>query len=157
MKKLTYSEIKQKLEYFCSYQERCHLEVEQKLRSFLLQAHERENIIVHLIENNYLNEERFAELFALSKFHQKKWGKKRIESELKARNISDYLIRKSLNQIPEEEYRQVFEEQAQKIWESLLETQPVKKHKKWQDNLFRKGYEIDLISAYFRTFFKNQG
>lgn len=154
MKKLSYPEVLHKLEYYCSYQERCHEEVQQKLKSFYLTPEERENIIVHLIEHNYLNEERFAELFTLSKFHQKKWGKKRIESELKARNISDYLIRKSLTQIPEEEYQQVFEELAQKTWNSLTETQPLKKHKKWQDSLFRKGFESDRIQAYYGTFIK---
>ncbi|MFN4199199.1 MAG: regulatory protein RecX [Flavobacterium sp.] len=154
MKKLTYQEVLHKLEYYCSYQERCHQEVHQKLKSFYLTSEERENIIVHLIEHNYLNEERFAELFTLSKFHQKKWGKKRIESELKARNIGDYLIRKSLTQIPEEEYRKVFEEQAQKTWDSLTETQHLKKHKRWQDTLFRKGFESDSIHAYYSTFLK---
>lgn len=154
MKKLTHQEVLQKLEYYCSYQERCHLEVEQKLRGFPLNSQERQNIIVHLIENNYLNEERFAELFTISKFHQKKWGKKRIENELKARNISDYLIRKSLIQIPEEEYQQVFEELAEKTWDTLSETRSLKKHKKWQDNLFRKGYESDRIQTYYNTFLK---
>jgi regulatory protein len=154
MKKLTYQEVLHKLEYYCSYQERCHQEVQQKLKSFYLTSNERENIIVHLIEHNYLNEERFTELFTLSKFHQKKWGKKRIESELKARNISEYLIRKSLKQIPEEEYQQAFNEQAQKTWESLTETQPIKKHKKWQDSLYRRGYESDLIQNYYSSFLK---
>lgn len=154
MKKLTYQEVLQKLEYYCSYQERCHQEVQQKLKSFYLTSEECENIIVHLIEHNYLNEERFAELFTLSKFHQKKWGKKRIESELKARNISDYLIRKSLTHIPEEEYRKAFEELAQKTWNHLTETQPLKKHKKWHDSLFRKGYESDRIQSYYSSFLK---
>lgn len=148
MKLLALQEIQKKLEYYCSYQERCHMEVEQKLRSLHLNAKECENIIVHLIEHNYLNEERFAELFTLSKFHQKKWGKKRIERELKARKISEYLIRKSLCQIPEEEYRKMFEEQAQKIWDSIFEAHGLKKLKKWQDQLFRRGYEIERILDY---------
>lgn len=154
MKKLTYQEVLHKLEYYCSYQERCHQEVQQKLKSFYLTPDERENIIVYLIENNYLNEERFAELFTMSKFHQKKWGKKRIENELKARNISDYLIHKSLIQIPEEKYQQVFEELAEKTWDTLSETQSLKKYKKWQDSLFRKGYESDRIQTYYNTFLK---
>jgi regulatory protein len=68
-------EIVQKLESYCAYQERCHVEVQEKLAIFVISEQEKNEIIVHLIAQNYLNEERFASLFAISKFHQKKWGK----------------------------------------------------------------------------------
>ena len=80
-------QIVQKMEYYCSYQERCHLEVMQKLYGFSVSANERDEIMVHLIQHNFLNEERFAKTFAISKFHQKSWGKNRIVNELKARHI----------------------------------------------------------------------
>jgi len=145
MKKLNYQEVLRKLEYYCSYQERCHQEVQQKLKSFYVSPEERENIIVHLIKHNYLNEERFAEVFTLSKFHQKKWGKIRIESELKARQISEYLILKSLRKIEEDKYLSMFEEVAKKTWELLNEADHLKKQKKWFEALYRKGYETYLI------------
>jgi regulatory protein len=156
MKALTPTEIQKKLEYYCSYQERCHQEVHQKLKSFFLNAEDREHIIVHLIEHNYLNEERFAEVYTLSKFHQKKWGKKRIESELKARNISSYLITKSLQLIEDELYQNVFEQLAEKTWEQLSASNQNVKEKKWFDTLFRKGYETTLIQSYFTNSLKNQ-
>lgn len=141
-------EIQKKLEYYCSYQERCHQEVEQKLFSFQITQQERNQIIVSLINDNYLNEERFSGLFTLSKLHQKKWGKTRIRLELKARKISDYLITKSIREILDEEYNAIFEALSEKHWESLiLEKNQLKKRKKFCDYLLRKGWESDLVYA----------
>lgn len=133
------------MEYYCSYQERCHIEVSEKLRSFVLNQDEKDRIIVHLIESNFLNEERFALVFSISKFHQKKWGKIRIKNELKARKISDYLVTKALKEIPSEEYEMTFETLAEKHWESITEKNDLKKRKKFCDYLLRKGWESERI------------
>lgn len=135
----------QKLEYYCSYQERCHVEVQNKLRQFSLNSDEKDRIIVHLIDTNFLNEERFAELFSISKFHQKKWGKSRIKMELKARTISDYLILKALKKIPEDEYFDTFQTLSEQFWGTILEKDAIKKRKKFCDYLLRKGWESDWI------------
>jgi regulatory protein len=133
------------MEYYCSYQERCHIEVSEKLRSFVLNQDEKDRIIVHLIESNFLNEERFASIFSISKFHQKKWGKIRIKNELKARKISDYLVTKALKEIPAEEYEMTFETLAEKHWESITEKNDLKKRKKFCDYLLRKGWESERV------------
>jgi regulatory protein len=133
------------MEYYCSYQERCHIEVSEKLRSFVLNSNEKDRIIVHLIESNFLNEERFASIFSISKFHQKKWGKIRIKNELKARKISDYLVTKALKEIPSEEYEITFETLAEKHWETITEKNDLKKRKKFCDYLLRKGWESERI------------
>ena len=140
-------EVIQKMEYYCGYQERCHTEVIQKLYAFSLSEHERDEVVVHLIEHNFLNEERFAKLFSISKFHQKKWGTKRIANELKQRHISDYLIRIGLKEIPPEEYETTFDELAEKTWETIHEKNTLKKRKKFCDTLLRKGWESDWIYA----------
>lgn len=142
-----YSAIVQKMEYYCSYQERCHVEVTQKLYAFELTASQRDEVIVHLIDSNFLNEERFAKLFSISKFHQKKWGNKRIANELKQRHISDYLIRMGLKEIPAEEYETTFADLAEKTWTAIREKDNLKKRKKFCDTLLRKGWESDLIYA----------
>ncbi|HRE79360.1 MAG TPA: regulatory protein RecX [Flavobacterium sp.] len=139
------SEIVQKMEYYCSYQERCHAEVVQKLYTLSVPQNQHDEVIVHLINHNFLNEERFAKLFSISKFHQKKWGKKRISSELKQRNLSDYLIRIGLKEIPEEEYESTFSELAEKTWDSITEKNILKKRKKFCDTLLRKGWESDWV------------
>lgn len=138
-------EIQQKLENYCAYQERCHKEVQEKLKQFVLTSLEKDNIIVHLIENNFLNEERYANLFAISKFHQKKWGKNRIKNELKARRISTFLINQALNEIPDQEYQDTFYALAEKQWNSINETDLFKKRKKCCDFLLRKGWESDKV------------
>ena len=135
------------MEYYCSYQERCHVEVTQKLYGFDMTATQRNEVIVHLIDHNFLNEERFAKLFSISKFHQKKWGTKRIANELKQRHISDYLIRIGLKEIPPEEYETTFDELAEKTWETIREKNTLKKRKTFCDTLLRKGWESDWIYA----------
>ncbi|MES2747580.1 MAG: regulatory protein RecX [Bacteroidota bacterium] len=142
---LSLSEIVQKLEYYCSYQERCHVEVNEKLRGFNVTEQEKDQVIVHLIQQNFLNEERFASVFSISKFHQKKWGKIRIKNELKARKISDYLISKSIKGIPSDEYETTFQTLAEKYWDTITEKNPLKKRKKFCDFLLRKGWESDWI------------
>ncbi len=135
----------QKLEFYCSYQERCHFEVSNKLNEFTISNNEKDKIIVSLIDGNYLNEERFASVFTVSKFHQKKWGKIRIFNELKARKISNYLIEKSLNEIDETEYFKTFDELAVKHWQTVIEKNNLKKRKKFCDFLLRKGWESNLV------------
>jgi len=139
------AEVVQKLEYYCSYQERCHVEVVEKLFGFAISELEKNQIIVHLIEHNFLNEERFAQIFAISKFHQKKWGKIRIKNELRARKISDYLVTKALKELPVDEYETTFHLLAEKQWETITEKNTLKKRKKFCDYLLRKGWESDWV------------
>lgn len=145
MKSYNLEEIRSKMEYYCSYQDRCYKEVEVKLKSFNLIPEAKEQIMIFLIENNYINEERFAKSFVRGKHNYKKWGKKRINIELKVREISRKNIDLALQEIPEELYIQNFNELAEKHWNSIAEKNSVKKNKKWVDFLLRKGYESHLI------------
>jgi regulatory protein len=138
-------EVLQKMENFCAYQERCHVEVKNKLYTFGLSSHEIDIVIVKLIENNFLNEERFSSLFCISKFHQKKWGKIRITNELKIRKISTFLINKALKEIPTDEYYETFQTLSDRLWETITERNAIKKRKKFCDYLLRKGWESDWI------------
>ena len=145
MENYTFEEIKHKLEYYCSYQDRCHKEVEQKLNSFTLITALKEKVIVHLIENNFINEERFAKSFARGKHNYKGWGKNRIVNELKFRNISSRIIETALKEIPEATYLENFHALAEKNWETIKEPKGQKRNKKFVDFLLRKGYETSLI------------
>ena len=139
------SEYKQKLEYFCAYQERCHSEVLQKMMDLNVPYAERDEIMVHLIEHNFLNETRFAQSFARGKHSIKKWGRNRIVNELKFRKISSHNIQLALKEIPEDAYEATFLELAQKQWQSVTEKNILKKKKKVADFLLRKGYESQWI------------
>lgn len=141
----TVEEATRKLEYFCSYQDRCHDEVLQKLKSLRMIPQAIDHIMAHLIEHNFLNEERFACSFARGKWRIKHWGKRRIIQELKLRGISKYNIDKALKEINEDDYIQNFDTLAQEQWDKIRETSTLKKKKKVADFLLRKGYESHLV------------
>jgi len=141
----TVSEAIQKLENYCAYQERCHEEVIQKLRTLKMTPDEIDTIVVHLITDNFLNEERFACSFARGKHRIKHWGKVRIIRELQLRHISKYNIDKALKEIDSSEYLENFHLLAEKNWEAIAENNLLKKKKKWCDFLFRKGFESNLV------------
>jgi regulatory protein len=144
-KTYTVAEAQGKLEHYCAYQERCHNEVVQKLRDMNMIPQAIDVIIVHLIDNNYLNEERFACSFARGKHRIKHWGKNRIVNELKFRKISQYNINTALKEITPEEYAATFHALAEKQWETIKERSLPKKKKKFCDFLLRKGFESNLI------------
>ncbi len=143
----TVKEAYQKLARYCVYQERCHQEIEQKLKNYQLSYTERQEVIAHLIADNFLNEERFAIAFTRDKFHLQKWGKQRIKRELKQRRISDYLIQKALREIREKEYHETFDHLVNKKLKLLAGQSLLQKKKKLLGYLARKGYEYDLIYA----------
>ena len=95
----TVDEIEFKLKQYCSYQDRCHNEVEKKLKTFDVIPEAREQIIIKLINENYLNETRFSKSFVRGKFKIKNWGKRKIILELKSRNVSSYNIKEGLKEI----------------------------------------------------------
>jgi regulatory protein len=141
----TNSEIKLKLEHFCAYQERCHLDVVQKMHGMAIESNTIDEIVVYLIQNQFLNEERFACSFARGKHRIKHWGNVRIINELKARNISQTIINSALKEITAEEYFTTFENLAVRIWENIPEKNELKKRKKFCDYLLRKGFESQLV------------
>lgn len=141
----TVDEATRKLEYYCSYQDRCHEEVLQKLKSLRMIPEAIDHIMAHLIQHNFLNEERFACSFARGKWRIKLWGKKRIVLELKQRGITKYNIDKALKEIDEDEYIQNFNTLADDQWDKIKESSLQKKKKKLADMLLRKGYETQLV------------
>ncbi|WP_435253701.1 regulatory protein RecX [Tenacibaculum sp. A30] len=147
----TVEEIKRKMEHYCVYQDRCHKEIEAKLREYRLIPEAREHILLHLLEHNFLNEERFSRSFARGKFRIKKWGKERIVRELKFRDISAYNIKSALKEIDEEEYIKTLYELVEKKNASVTETNPFKRKKKIADYLLYRGFESNLVYEALKT------
>jgi regulatory protein len=136
----------QKIKHYCAYQERSHREVKEKLYSFGLWKKDVEPILSQLIEENYLNEERFAMQFAGGKFRMKQWGRIKIRYELQQKQVSEYCIRKALASIGEETYQKTFEKLAtQKLTALKSEKNIFIKKRKLQDFLLQKGYEPSLM------------
>ncbi|QIJ89069.1 Regulatory protein RecX [Mesoflavibacter sp. HG96] len=141
----TVEDAKRKLEHYCAYQERCHKDVYTKLLGMKMIPEAIDVIIVHLIDNNFLNEERFAKAFVSGKFNIKKWGKRRLELELKRRDISSYNINQALKTITDEDYYNAIDQLARKRCNALKETDTFKKKKKLVDYLLYRGWETHLV------------
>ena len=146
-KAYTLDEAKKKLEHYCAYQERCHQEVRQKLKYMYMIPEAIDHIIAHLLEHNFLNEERFAKTFVRGKFRIKKWGKYRLTSELKKRDISKNNINAAFKEIREYEYIEIFNALAEKKAGTIPETNTLKRKKKLADYLLYRGWESHLVYA----------
>lgn len=137
-----------KIKHYCSYQERCHREVKEKLYSMGLFKRDVDVLISELIEQDYLNEERYAKQYAGGKFRMKKWGRVKIAYELRQNQVSRYCIDKALKEIDEEEYSKVL---TKLIEEKAKTLKPEKNHyvlkQKLMTYLLQKGFERDLILA----------
>lgn len=147
-------EIKRKLERYCVYQDRCHKEIETKLKEFILIEEAKNQIILHLLEHDFVNEERFSKSFTRGKFRVKKWGKQRIVREMKQREISAYNIKVALKEIDEAAYLDTVFEITEKRNRLINETNVFKRKKKLSDYLMRKGYEFELIYTTVNTVVK---
>jgi regulatory protein len=143
-KYLTKEEAFQKLKQYCSYQERSHHEAEQKLWELGIRKDDQQEIIAKLIEEDYLNEERFAIQYAGGKFRMKGWGKKKIQYGLKEKRVSEYCIKKALNSIDEEDYLNSLQKLAEEKYELLKNEQHLVRKRKTIDYLLQKGYESEL-------------
>lgn len=143
--KLTPELALEKIGRWCAYQERSQFETLYKLYEWGLNRKEADLIIAQLIENNFLNEERYAMSFARGKFRIKNWGKVKIKVELKARKVNDYCIKKALEQISDSDYFATLEKIISKKWKETKDPNPVKKQFKVTQAVAAKGYEKELI------------
>jgi regulatory protein len=142
----------QKAKNYCTYQERCHSEVRDKLYSFKLYKKEVEQLLTQLIEEDFLNEERFAIAYAGGHFRTKQWGKEKIKYALKQKKVSEYCIRKALTGISNTDYNKTFFNVADKKLKTLKSEKNIFiKKKKIRDYLLQKGFEIKLISDYLKS------
>ncbi|WP_299434129.1 regulatory protein RecX [uncultured Maribacter sp.] len=139
------TEATKKMESYCAYQDRCHKEVETKLRDMGMIPDAINQITTHLIQENYLNEERFSKSFARGKFRIKKWGKNRIVNELKQRQITKYNITIALKEIEQQDYIETLDILAKKRLSQIRETNIQQRKKKLADYLLYRGWESHLV------------
>lgn len=141
------------IRHYCAYQDRCHSEVRSKLLGMECYGAELEEAISILIEEDFLNEERYAQAYARGKFRMNKWGRIRIKQQLKLKKVSDYCIRKALAQLDEVEYAHTLHELMQKKLATLSgeRNEWIRKQKVYQ-HLVQKGYEPDLVQDTWKAF-----
>jgi regulatory protein len=151
-KHIDYPTALKKLQAFCAYQERSHGEVKTKLLDLGIYGDALEEIIAELIQDNFLNEERFAKAYSRGKFNIKKWGRIRIKQELKLRKISDYCVRKAMEEIEDDAYIATLREIILKKSDLLKEEDNFKLNQKLFSYAIQKGYESELISQVLKDF-----
>jgi regulatory protein len=142
--KLTSAEARQKIYRYCSYQERCHQEVRNKLYEMGLRSAEVDDLIIHLISEGFLNEERFARAFAGGKFRIKKWGRIKITHALEGKGVSLNCIKIGLKEIDESQYHdtliKILEKKKAEMTGTALETR-----NRIAKYAVQKGFEPDLV------------
>ena len=140
-----YKTARVKIAKYCAYQERHHQEVRDKLYSFGLHSNEVEGLIVEMIEQNYLSEERYAVSYCRGKHLLKKWGRNKIIRELKIKRISDYCIKRGLQEINEEVYQNNLNVLLESHWNKHKDLNSFQRKNKCAQHLMRKGYEPELV------------
>ncbi|MGD0710612.1 MAG: regulatory protein RecX, partial [Bacteroidales bacterium] len=130
---------------YCAYQERCQQEVRDKIYSWGLHSADVEAVIAQLISDGFINEERFARTFAGGKFRIKKWGRVKIMNELKAKKITEYCIRKAMEEISEKEYLKALKAIIDKKTKEFKEANTFKKAHKIAVYCISRGFESELV------------
>ncbi len=136
-----------KLEHYCAYRERCHQEVRNKLLKLKVYGDDLEEIMASLIENNFLSEERYARSFARGKHRMNNWGRNKIVQHLKGKGISEYCIRKAIEEIDGKEYLQSASKLANKYIETHKSLSEPALRQKCFEYMYRRGFEADVINS----------
>ncbi len=136
-------EVKQKMARYCAYQERSHYQVEKKLREMGMIPEAIDAIMLFLIKENFLNEERFARAYVRGKFYQNRWGKQKIIQGLKQHQIHANLIKTALTEIDDTDYQQTIKNLIEKKKKSLIKNNSYQTQQKIIRYLVQKGYKYD--------------
>ena len=137
---------------YCAYQERCHWEVEKKFREWNIDDEIQDEVISELIQQNFLNEERYAKAFVRGKVNIKRWGRYKIKMELQSRHISTYSINKAIQEIDEEKYILNLQELLQKKSQTVIAQNDFEKKMKLLKFLSSKGYETEIINEQIENY-----
>ena len=134
-----------RLKDYCAIQDRCQWDVIQKMREWGLLEVTQNHLLELLIQEHYVDEERYSRSFCRGKFRIKKWGKRKITNELKKKGISAVCITNGLEEIDDIEYLEELDNICQKKKDSIKEKNHFIKKKKIATYLINKGYESDLV------------
>ncbi|AZI34504.1 regulatory protein RecX [Kaistella carnis] len=130
---------------YCVYQDRCHQEVEQKMRDFLLVPEAKEEILLYLMQENYLSEERFTRSYIRGKFYMKSWGRNKIRNHLKFKGVPEKLINRCFDEIDDDDYHKTITKLYQNYESKITGLQGYQKKSKTIKYLLSKGFEYEEI------------
>ena len=149
----SFAEVLPRMEAYCAYQDRCESEVRLKMASFGLSANENDEIIKHLFEKRFLDEERFVESFVFGKFRIKKWGRNKIKAELRNKGLSGEIVKRFLDKLSGDDYTDTIRVLIEKKYQQLKEGEDeYSKKVKIIRFVASKGFELDLIQDAYHEF-----
>jgi len=144
-RKLSSKEAKQRARRFCALRERSPQEVFDRIQSWGLSGQETQQIVDILIEDGFINEQRFAYAYCHDKFEFNSWGKQKIKAGIYPHKISPQIVEEALDRIDFGKYTSRLCELAKRKWDHLGEEDEHKKKQKIVSYLSSKGFELDLI------------
>jgi regulatory protein len=144
-RQLSLSDARKRILNYCAKQERSHGEVRDKLKNWGIHPDHIDELIVYLIENNFLNEERFARAFASGKIRIKSWGKIKVRNRLREKGVSAYSIDQAMGEIEDKEYLAVIRKAASRKKSLLVGLNDFEKNSRLRRFLLQRGYEPDLV------------
>lgn len=144
-KPLTPDQVLDKMAKFCAYQERCVKDVKDKLKTFDIPQEEKTKILDYLLDNRFVNDERFAKIFVQSKSNQNDWGTNKIRYHLIQKGIAKDIIDEALGQTDEEVYRQRLIEILKTKAKTIKAASDFEKKRKLAAYAMQKGFEGSLV------------
>ena len=144
-KPLTLDQVLDKIAKYCAYQERCVKDVRDKLKTFDLPQEEKDKILDYLLDNRFVNDERFAMSFVRGKINQSGWGLNKIRFHLMQKGIAKEIIDEALQQTDEEVYRQRLIDILETKSKTVKAETEFEKKRKLVAYAIQKGFEGALV------------
>lgn len=144
-KPLTPDQVLDKMAKYCAYQERCVKDVRDKLKTFDIPVEEKTKIIDYLLDNRFVNDERFAKSFVRGKVNQSGWGTNKIRFHLIQKGIAKEIIDEALSQTDEEVYRQRLIDILKTKAKTVKAATDFEKKRKLAAYAMQKGFEGSLV------------
>lgn len=137
--------VNEKIRNYCAIMDRCQHQVFQKLQKYGVSDHHSHDILIELIQQDFLNEERFAKSYSSGRFKIKKWGKRKISYQLSLLKVSKECINSGLLEIDDEEYSETLNSLAEQKYLALKDKNLFVRKRKVANYLVSKGYESELV------------
>lgn len=147
------NEAREKIRAFCLYRDRSQQECRDKLYSYGLNSDTIEILLSELIQERFVDEERFARAFVRGKYSIKKWGRYKIKQALYPHSLSDYVLKKAFTEIDPEKYWLNLMQVCEKRWPLTKGKDEYLRKQKLRAYLQARGYEADLVQEAMREFF----
>ena len=151
-KPLTPDQVLDKMAKYCAYQERCVKEVRDKLKTFDIAEEDKTKILDYLLDNRFVNDERYAKAFVRGKVNQSGWGINKIRFHLIQKGIDKDIIDEALGQTDEEAYRQRLIEILKTKAKTIKAASDFEKKRKLAAYAMQKGFEGSLVWEVVKEF-----